>query len=77
MISKKKSRKVWTSYGIFRITAKFLKQKEMLKLQKLNRFFYQSAVGRVSLRITSPKLDPSRIKLVVIGDQNSGKTSLI
>ena len=46
-----KSRLIWTSYGIIFEVYYNLNKKEQIELQKLNKFFYRIAVGRVQTKI--------------------------
>ena len=49
--SKAQSRRVWTSFGIAVRLFPFLSAKEVCFHQRLNRFFYEAAVGRVITRL--------------------------
>ena len=48
---KRHCRKIWTSYGITMITLPFLGGLGQVELQKLNRFFYNTAICRVQVSI--------------------------
>ena len=45
--SKSRSRRLWTSYGIAMKLFPFIREQEVHEYQILNKFFHESAVGRV------------------------------
>ena len=46
MKNKKKSRMVWTSYGVIRVVLRYLSISEKTLTQAANKFFYDKAVSR-------------------------------
>lgn len=53
-VSKEKSFKLWTSYGIWMILLPNMNWLEQIELQLANKFFYNTAVSRVSSSATLP-----------------------
>ena len=53
---KEKSRKVWTSFGIFMILLSFIDEYQVVCLQYANKFCYNIAVSRVQLRVEARRI---------------------
>ena len=63
-----RSRQVWTSFGIGINFLPYLNDYEQIRLHDLNTFWYNSAVGRVQIKVIR------RQTVMVIGKIGSGKS---
>ena len=60
---------IWQSFGATRVLLSFLEELQALRLQQLNKFWYNVAVGRAQVKVTNTQ--PTQ-KLMILSTNDKG-----